>query len=48
MAEAETVAEIDHKGRLTIPEPARKKLGLNDMEQGEKRLVDLDIEYDGN
>lgn len=39
MAESTTV-EIDEDGRLTIPKPSRKKLGID----GENALLDLDVE----
>ena len=42
--QANAVVEMDHKGRLTVPEPSRKVLGVNDIEEGEKELVKLTIE----
>lgn len=48
MAHVNTVVKIDNRGRLTIPEPVREKLGLNDMKEGEKRVVGIDIEYNGD
>lgn len=43
MAHAQTTVEMDHKGRITIREPVRKKLGLNDMEPGEKAVLELSV-----
>lgn len=43
MAHANITVEMDHKGRITIREPARKKLGINDMEPGEKQVLDLKV-----
>jgi len=38
------VVEMDHKGRVTIPKAARKSLGINDMEEGEKEIINLTVE----
>lgn len=43
MAHAQTTVEMDHKGRITIHEPVRKKLGINDMEEGEKTVLELKV-----
>lgn len=36
---------MDSQGRITVPQPARQRIGLDDMEDGENALVDLDIAY---
>lgn len=41
MPTAHATVEISESGRLTVPEPARKKLGID----GESVLVDIEIEY---
>jgi len=43
MAPTTATVEMDHKGRVTIPEPVRKKLGINDLEQGEKELIEVNV-----
>ncbi len=48
MARATTVAKVDYRGRVIIPEAVREKLGIDDIEQGEKRILEIDIEYDEN
>lgn len=39
MTEATTTAEMDAQGRVVIPQPVRKKLGID----GERATVELDV-----
>jgi bifunctional DNA-binding transcriptional regulator/antitoxin component of YhaV-PrlF toxin-antitoxin module len=44
MVDASATVEMDHRGRITIPEAVRKKLGLEDIEEGEKEVVEIEVE----
>lgn len=43
MVDASATVEMDHRGRITIPEAVRKKLGLEDMEPDEKEVVEIEV-----
>lgn len=43
MAPTTATVEMDHKGRITIPQAVRKKLGIDDLEQGEKEVVQISV-----
>jgi bifunctional DNA-binding transcriptional regulator/antitoxin component of YhaV-PrlF toxin-antitoxin module len=43
MVDASATVEMDHKGRITVPEAVRKKLGINDIEPGDKEVVEIEV-----
>ena len=45
MTEVRTPAKMDPQGRITIHQPAREKLGLDNLDDGEKALVEVTVRY---
>lgn len=42
MATATTTVEMDERGRVTIPQPTRQKLGID----GQERTVEVEVRVD--
>lgn len=43
MAPTTATVQMDNKGRITIPKAVRKKLGIDDLDQGEKKVVHISV-----